>query len=87
MYYLRFENIDIRTKFINYMKNNDILCVFHYIPLHSSPAGIKYGRYIGKMNNTNNVSETLVILPLYYGMGDKTQDYIIEKVIEFLRGI
>ena len=87
MYYLRFENLEIRTKFIDYMKKNDIGCVFHYIPLHSSPAGQNYGRYIGDMKNTNNVSETLVRLPLYYSIDDKTQDYIIDKAIEFIRGI
>lgn len=87
MYYLRFENLEIRTKFIEYMKTNDINCVFHYIPLHSSPAGEKYGRYIGDMKNTNNVSDTLVRLPLYYGMDNKTQDYIINKVSNFIRGL
>lgn len=87
MYYLRFENLDTRTKFIDYMKKNGILCVFHYIPLHTSPAGVKYGRTIGKLTNTDNASDTLVRLPLYYGMDEKTQEYIIEKAVEFIRSM
>ena len=69
------------------MKNSDIGCVFHYIPLHSSPAGLKYGRYLGDMSVTNTVSDTLVRLPLYYALDEKTQDFVIDKAVEFLRGI
>jgi len=87
MYYLRFNNLDIRTKFITYMKHNDIMCVFHYIPLHSSPAGQKYGKTAGKMDITDNVSETLVRLPLFYSMDLMTQNKVIEKTIQFLRGL
>lgn len=84
MFYLRFDNLEIRTKFINYMKENKIMCVFHYIPLHSSPAGQKFGRASGDMSITNKVSDTLVRLPLYYGMDNKTQYHIIKKALEFL---
>ena len=69
------------------MKNYDIGCVFHYIPLHSSPAGLKYGRSLGNMNVTNTVSDTLVRLPLYYAMDNITQDFVIDKAVEFLKGI
>jgi len=87
MYYLRFGSLDIRTKFINFMKQNEIMCVFHYIPLHSSPAGQKYGQVVGKMDITNNVSDTLVRLPLFYGMNFEMQEIIINKIFLFLKNL
>lgn len=84
MYFLRFKDLNTRTKFIDYMNQNNISTVFHYIPLHSSPAGLKFGRYVGKMNVTNKVSDTLVRLPLFYSMEDSVQRYIIDKVGEFI---
>jgi len=84
MYYLRFNDLNARTKFINFMKQNQIMSVSHYVPLHSSSAGQKYGRVMGKMENTNNVSDTLVRLPLFYGMDFETQNIIIEKSIQVM---
>lgn len=83
MYYLRCPDLETRTRFIDHMKKNGILCVFHYIPLHSAPAGQKYGRFIGDMAITNTVSDTLVRLPLFYGLTEKDQDYIIETALNF----
>lgn len=85
MYYLRCPDLETRTQFIDYMKKNGISCVFHYIPLHSAPAGQKYGRFIGDMSITNLVSDTLVRLPLFYGLTEKDQDYIIETALDFWR--
>lgn len=87
MYFLRFNDLVTRTRFIDYMKQSNISAVFHYIPLHSSPAGLRFGRYEGDMNVTDKVSDTLVRLPLFYSMEDAVQDYIIEKVSEFLNVI
>lgn len=86
MYFLRFNDLKTRTEFIDYMKKNNISTVFHYLPLHSSPAGIKFGRYTGDMNVTNKVSDTLVRLPMFYSMDNQTQDYVIKKASEFLNG-
>ncbi len=83
MYYLRCPDLETRTQFIDYMKKNGISCVFHYIPLHSAPAGQKYGRFIGDMSITNTVSDTLVRLPLFYGLTEKDQDFIIETTLNF----
>lgn len=83
MYYLRFNDLGTRTKFITFMKEHDIMCVFHYIPLHLSPAGQKYGKIAGKMSVTDNVSNTLVRLPLFYGMESETQNKIIECARKF----
>ncbi len=86
MFYIRLKDLPTRSAFIKHLKDNDIMSVFHYIPLHSSPAGLRYGRTSGDMANTNKISETLVRLPLYYGLDDNTQEYIIEKATEFLNG-
>ena len=86
MFYLRCPDLETRTRFISRMKEKEILCVFHYIPLHSSPAGKKYGRACGELNVTKHVSDTLVRLPLFYGLKDEQQDYIIEQVFKFWRG-
>lgn len=66
MYYVIFNSLSERTNFINFLKKNQILSVFHYIPLHNSPAGEKYCRTATEMQNTINVSDCLVRMPLYY---------------------
>ncbi len=83
MYYLKCRDIGERTRFINYMKKNDILAVFHYIPLHSSPAGLKYGRFNGVDEFTTKESERLVRIPMYYGIQKKDCDRIIKCVLKF----
>lgn len=84
MYYVLFKNLDIRTKFIDFMKQNQICTVFHYIPLHSSPAGMKYCKTIGKMDVTNNISDTLVRLPMFYELDDNMLSDIFDKINKFL---
>jgi dTDP-4-amino-4,6-dideoxygalactose transaminase len=84
LYYLRFNSLEIRSKFIEFMKTNGIMCLFHYIPLHSSLAGKKYGKAASSMKNTNNVSDTLARLPLFYGMNEKVQNKIIDYARNFL---
>lgn len=88
MYYLLFNNFEQRTSFIQFMKKNDIDPVFHYIPLHSSPAGLKYGKISGRMDVTNNISDTLVRLPMYYNLRSEDLD-IINQVVEkyFKKGL
>ncbi len=84
IFYLIFNSKEIRDNFINYMKDFSVLCVFHYIPLHSSKAGKKYGRISGEMKNTDNISDTLVRLPLFFGLTKENQNFVIEKTINFL---
>lgn len=83
IFYMKTRNLDDRTRFIDYMKDNDILAVFHYIPLHISPAGKKFGEFRGEDKYTTKESERLVRLPLYYSMDDQTQMYIINTVKKF----
>lgn len=85
MYYVLFDDLETRTKFINYLRENNICSVFHYIPLHSSPAGKKYGRVASSMDVTNKTSDTLVRLPLFYGLSDKKIDRIFQVIEEFFK--
>lgn len=85
MFYLRFNDLQQRTAFIDFMKSHEINPVFHYIPLHTSPAGIKYGRTPFKMPITDTVADTLVRLPLFYTLTDEQVNLICECAAEFLR--
>lgn len=81
MFYIKLKDIDERTRLIAKLKNNDICAVFHYIPLHSAPAGRRFGRFYGKDIYTTKESERLLRLPMYYGL---QEDYI-EKVCDILK--
>ena len=83
MFYFITRSLDERSKFIKYMKDNDVLCVFHYIPLHSAPAGIKFGRFDGKDEITTEYSERLVRLPLYYGLTKEDHQKVIDLILNF----
>lgn len=86
MFYLRYPDLETRTRFISNMRENGIFCPFHYIPLHSAPAGRRYGRVCGAMSVTDRVSETLVRLPMFYGLTEEQQEYVIEQILAFWRG-
>ncbi len=85
MFYLKCKNIEERTALISYLKENGVLAVFHYIPLHSAPAGLKYGCFAGIDEYTTKESERLVRLPMYYGLKQEDRDVVIQKVIEFYK--
>lgn len=68
MFYIKLKDLEDRTAFIDYMKAHGIGCVFHYVPLHSAPAGLKFGRFDGIDEYTTKDSDRLVRLPLYYGL-------------------
>ena len=85
MFYIKTGNLDERTRLIAYLKENDIGAVFHYVPLHSAPAGKKYGVFCGEDKYTTSESDKLVRLPMYYGLTKDDTDYIIEKVIAFYK--
>lgn len=85
MFFIKTRDIEERTAFIDFLKQNGIWAVFHYIPLHTAPAGLKFGRFHGEDRYTTRESERLVRLPLYYGLPEEQVDYIIGKVKEFYR--
>ena len=83
MFYLKLKDLEQRTDFILKMKEKGVCCVFHYIPLHSAPAGQKYGRFDGKDEFTTKESERLVRLPLFFGMTIEEREKIIASVLEY----
>lgn len=82
MYYLIMRDLEDRTKFIDQLKSEGISTVFHYIPLHSSPAGLKYGRTHGDLTITNDLANRLVRLPLWIGLEERIEEVIssIQKI-------
>lgn len=82
MFFLVLSNLEDRTSFIQHMMSQGIQCVFHYVPLHTSPAGQKFGRHIGSMSNTMKAHECLVRLPM--GTNVDT-DYIFNAASKYLR--
>ncbi|KTE93854.1 TDP-4-oxo-6-deoxy-D-glucose aminotransferase [Desulfitobacterium hafniense] len=83
MFYVKIKDLEERTKLIDYLKESGILTVFHYIPLHTSPAGKRFGRFNGKDEYTTKESERLLRLPMYYGLDNHEVEYIIEKIEKF----
>ena len=82
MFYIKC-TLEERTAYINFMKENDILCVFHYVPLHSAPAGLKFGRFFEEDKYTTSESDKLVRLPLYYNIDKADLEKVIAKTLEF----
>lgn len=83
MFYLKLKNLQERTAFINFMKAQGVQTVFHYVPLHSAPAGLKFGRFHGEDVYTTAESERLVRLPMYYGITDAERQTVIRSILEF----
>lgn len=83
MFYIKTKDLQERTALISFLKDHDILAVFHYVPLHSAPAGLKYGRFDGVDEYTTKESERLVRLPMYYGLTQEDQNQVIDAIQEF----
>lgn len=85
MFYIKCKNLEERSKLTEFLKENLIYSVFHYIPLHTAEAGKKFGRFNGKDIFTTQESERLLRLPMYYGLKEEEILYICEKIKEFYR--
>ena len=85
MFYIKAADLEERTALIQYLKENGILSVFHYIPLHTAPAGRKFGRFHGEDRYTTRESERLARLPMYYGLTLDQVDYISDTIKKFYR--
>ena len=83
MFYIKTKDMKERTELIKFLKENGILSVFHYIPLHTAPAGIKYGRFNGEDKYTTKESERLLRLPMYYGLKEEDVLKVCAKIKEF----
>ncbi|WP_338951463.1 dTDP-4-amino-4,6-dideoxygalactose transaminase [Fusobacterium nucleatum] len=83
MFYIKCKDLDERTKLVNFLKENEINAVFHYIPLHSAEAGLKFGRFYGEDIYTTKESERLLRLPLYYGLKEEDVKFVVSKIKGF----
>ncbi|MBQ8317196.1 MAG: dTDP-4-amino-4,6-dideoxygalactose transaminase [Lachnospiraceae bacterium] len=85
MYYIKTKDLEERSKLIAYLKDEDVNAVFHYVPLHSAPAGIKYGEFVGEDRYTTKESERLVRLPLYYDIAKGDVEKVVDRVYKFYK--
>ncbi|MBS6035035.1 MAG: dTDP-4-amino-4,6-dideoxygalactose transaminase [Pantoea sp.] len=83
MFYIKLRDQDDRQALINWMKEAEILTVFHYIPLHSSPAGQRFSQFFGDDRFTTVESERLLRLPLFYNLSDNNQSTVISSLLSF----
>ena len=87
MFYIKTRNTEERAELMSYLKENGIAAMFHYVPLHSSEAGMKYGEFVGQDKNTTTESERLLRLPLFYDLTKDEQSKVIEIVIKFYKRV
>lgn len=83
MFYIKTKDMEERSRLIAFLKSKDILSVFHYVPLHSAPAGKKFGRFHGEDRYTTKESERLLRLPLFYKLTADQTEYIVEQIKAF----
>ena len=83
LYYLLLPDLSQRTAFIRHLRERGVLAVFHYVPLHSSPKGIALGGHVGQCPVAEDLSDRLVRLPFYFGLGEEDQEAVIQAVLEF----
>lgn len=83
MFYIKCKDLSERTALISFLKERDILAVFHYVPLHSAPAGLRFGRFAGEDTYTTAESDRLVRLPMYYKLTEEDQNRVIKAVRDF----
>ena len=83
MFYVKCANLEERGRFIAYLRSRGVSSVFHYVPLHSSPAGKLFGRFHGVDERTTVESERLVRLPMYYRLSEEDRQRVIEAVLDF----
>ncbi|OUO46791.1 dTDP-4-amino-4,6-dideoxygalactose transaminase [Olsenella sp. An285] len=86
MFYLKAADLNERTALIEHLKRRGVMAVFHYVPLHSSPAGLRFGRFAGEDVYTTRESDRLLRLPMYYGLSEKDREAVIRAVLEFFEG-
>jgi len=85
IFYLVLKNLDERSRLITFLKENGVSSVFHYVPLHNSPAGLKYGKTFCELPVTEDLSERLLRLPLYFDLSESEVSFILEKLNLFFK--
>lgn len=86
MFYIKTRSFGERCGFIEHMKEKGISCMFHYVPLHSSPFGVKCSRFCGEDRYTTSTANTLVRLPMYKDLTEAEVDYVLENIYSFFKG-
>lgn len=85
MFYVKCRDLADRTQFIAHMREHGVQCVFHYVPLHSAPAGLKFGEFVGEDRYTTSESERLVRLPMYYGMDPADRQTVVDAALDYFQ--
>ena len=85
MFFVKAKDLEERTRLIQYLREHKIVSVFHYIPLHSAPAGKRYGRFCGEDRYTTVESERLMRLPMYYSLEDSEVERVVDTIKKFWR--
>ena len=83
MYFIKVKDLEARTRLIKYMREKGVCCVFHYIPLHSSAAGMQFGRFHGEDVYTTKESERLMRLPMFYNLDMKHVEYVTQCILDY----
>ncbi len=83
MFYVKLKDLNQRTDFISFLRSKGVQASFHYVPLHSSPAGERFGRFSGIDEFTTRESDRLVRLPMYYGMDKEDRERVIGVVLDY----
>ena len=83
MFYVKLKDLNQRTDFISFLRSKGVQASFHYVPLHSSPAGERFGRFSGIDEFTTRESDRLVRLPMYYGMSKEDRERVIGAVLDY----
>lgn len=85
MFYLKTSGLEERTALLDHLKSQDILAVFHYVPLHTAKAGAAFGRFHGEDQYTTRESERLVRLPMWFGINQTAQQRVVDAILEFYK--
>lgn len=85
MFYIKTADLAERSRLIEYLKKHGIASAFHYIPLHSAPAGERFGRFCGEDRHTTKESERLLRLPMYYGLSEDAVAEVADKILHFYK--
>ncbi|MGN8631078.1 dTDP-4-amino-4,6-dideoxygalactose transaminase [Blautia sp. HCP3S3_G3] len=83
MYYIKVRDMEVRTRLLSYLRERGICSVFHYVPLHSSPAGKKFGRFHGEDVYTTKESERLLRLPMFYNLDMEDVKKVVDAIVSF----
>ena len=83
IFYLLVKSLEERGDLLNFLSNNGVTALFHYVPLHSSPAGERFCRVGSKMTVTNDISDRLIRLPMYYEIAEHEVDYVVDIIKQF----